>query len=178
MSAKPKKSAAEGAENSFAGAGALLALAAPRGAEPPPQIKERLLARIRAAQAGAEARPPAPAGFRFESVHAAEGWRAGRFPGVRFKTLSVDEARDVVMLLVEMAPGSRFPDHFHDAGGDEGIVISGDIVTGGRLMRAGDYYHAEENTAHTGTVSPGGCTALVSLTARAWKNWRVAFSAQ
>jgi quercetin dioxygenase-like cupin family protein len=76
------------------------------------------------------------------------------------------------MVLIEMAPGARFPDHVHDAGGDEGIVISGDVITRGRLMRAGDYYFAAEGTAHLDTVSPSGCTALVSLTARAWKKWR------
>jgi hypothetical protein len=39
-------------------------------------------------------------------------------------------------------------------------------------MRAGDYYRADEGTLHVGTVSPSGCLALVSLTARAWKQWR------
>src|ERR1043166_1823842 len=106
------------------------------------------------------------------SARAEEGWRGGVFPGVRFKTLSVDESRDVVVLLIEIAPGARFPDHLHDAGGDEGIVISGDVITGGRMMRAGDYYFAEEGTAHTDTISPSGCVALVTLTARAWKKWR------
>jgi len=76
------------------------------------------------------------------------------------------------MLLIEMAAGARFPDHLHDNGGDEGIVISGDVMTAGRLMRAGDYYFAEEGTAHTDSISPSGCTALVSLTARSWKKWR------
>ena len=81
------------------------------------------------------------------------------------------------MLLIEMAPGSRFPDHAHTEGGDEGLVISGDVITGGRLLRAGDYYFAAEGTTQGETVSPSGCTALLSLTARAWKQWREAFSA-
>lgn len=149
---------------------ATLALGAPPTAAPSPRVKEQLLARIRAGRATeAKVTPP---GWRFDSARDAEGWREGAFPGLRFKTLSVDENRDVVMLLVEMAAGARFPDHLHDAGGDEGIVISGDVITGGRLMQAGDYYFAAEGTAHTDTVSPSGCTALVSLTARAWKKWR------
>jgi quercetin dioxygenase-like cupin family protein len=149
---------------------AMLAFAAPVTEKLPLRIKEQLLARIRAAKATeANVVPP---GWRFESASADAGWRSGRFYGVRLKTLSVDEQRDVVLVLIEMAAGARFPDHMHDQGGDEGIVISGDVITGGRLMRAGDYYFAAEGTAHVDTVSPTGCTALVTLTARAWKKWR------
>lgn len=139
---------------------------------PSPGVKERLLARIRAQKAAAAA----PAGWRFESANAVEGWRAAPFPGVRLKTLSIDEARDVVMLLVEMAPGSRFPDHPHERS-DEGIVLRGDVMTGGRLMRAGDYYYAAAGTQHTDIVSPSGCLALVSLSHQAWQQWRVALGA-
>lgn len=154
---------------------ARLALAAPVVPAPSPMVKNQLLARIRASKAPALV--PAPAvkrGWRFESANADEGWRGSGFPGVRFKTLSVDEPRDSVMVLVEMAAGAHFPDHVHDQGGDEGIVISGDVINAGQLMRAGDYYRAEEGTAHTGTVSPSGCVALVNLTARAWKQWQLA----
>jgi hypothetical protein len=149
---------------------ATLALAAPVAAAPSPRVKAQLLARIRAARSPKET--ATSRGWRFESAHAEAGWRSSPFPGLRFKTLSVDERRDVVMVLIEMAAEARFPDHLHDAGGDEGIVISGDVLTAGRLMRAGDYYIAAEGTAHVDTVSPSGCTALVSLTARAWKKWR------
>jgi anti-sigma factor ChrR (cupin superfamily) len=150
---------------------ATLAFAAPAAAAPSPVVKDRLLARIRAEKA-VHANSVEP-GWRFESAGAAEGWRAGAIPGVRFKTLSVDEQRDTVILLMEMAPGARFPDHIHDDGPDEGIVISGDVITGGRLMKAGDYYYAAEGTKQIDTVSPSGCTALVTLTARAWKKWRL-----
>src|SRR5688500_12500224 len=149
---------------------AMLTLALPVVEEPPPRIKELLLARIRATKATET--NVVPPGWRFESANADAGWRSGRFHGVRLKTLSVDEQRDVVLVLIEMAAGARFPDHMHDLGGDEGIVISGDVITGGRLMRAGDYYCAAEGTAHVDTVSPTGCTALVTLTARAWNKWR------
>lgn len=145
---------------------ARLALGAPVAAAPSPRVRAQLLARAR------ESVRTTPAGWRFESMQASEGWRTAGFPGVRAKTLSVDEARDVVLLLLEIAPGARIPDHLHDDGADEGLVISGDVVTGGRLMKAGDYYYAGEGTPHTNTVSPSGCTALVSLTARAWKKWR------
>jgi quercetin dioxygenase-like cupin family protein len=148
---------------------AMLALAVPVES-PAPGVKERLMMRVRAARA-AETNAT-PDGWRFESANEEASWRTGAFPGVAFKTLSVDEARDVVMVMIRMEPGSRFPDHVHDDGPDEGVVISGDVITGGRLMRAGDYYFAGEGTKQVDTVSPSGCTALVSLTARAWKKWR------
>lgn len=147
---------------------AMLSYAAPPVAAPSGQVKKRLLARIKASNT---ARIPAVLpGWRFESAAATTGWQVGA-PGIQVKILSVDERRDVAMLLVKMAPGSRFPDHSHDAGGDEGLVLSGDVFTGGRLMRAGEYYWAAEGTAHTDTVSPSGCTSVVSLTARAWHQW-------
>lgn len=180
MSVKPKKDQRRVVGDTLALDAALsrttakLAFAAPVAAAPSPRVKETLLARIRGARAAVnnEAQP----GWRFESTQSAEGWRATKIPGVRFKTLSVDEPRDVVMLLMEMAPGAQFPDHAHTAGGDEGLVISGDVITGGRLMRAGDYYFAAEGTTQGATVSPSGCVALLSLTARAWKQWREALA--
>ncbi|MDP3071369.1 MAG: cupin domain-containing protein [Opitutaceae bacterium] len=173
MSLRPNKKPRSGAAETLAPdaplgpVAAKLALAAPVAAAPSPHVKETLLARIRAA---AENR--AAPGWRFDSAQDASGWRASRIPGVRFKTLSVDEARDLVMLLMEMAPGSTFPDHVHALGAEEGLVLSGDVVTGGRLMRAGDYYFAAEGSSQGATVSPGGCTALLTLTARAWRQWR------
>lgn len=165
---RSRLSKAAGAHTAFSEAEALLAWAAPPAPPPSAHVREKLLARV----ATANATRSVPAGWRFESASAEAGWRASGAPGVRFKTLSVDPARDVAIVLVEMAAGSKFPDHLHDAGGDEGIVISGDVVNGGRMMRAGDYYFAAEGTEHLNTVSPGGCTALVSLTARAWNKWR------
>lgn len=156
---------------------ALLALAAPIAA-PPARVKARLLARIRAERQKAPAPTAAvPAGWRFESARTSEGWRE-TFPGVRFKTLSVDDTRDVVMLLVEMAPGARFPDHPHDVSADEGVVISGDVNMDGRLMLPGDYYHAEIGTEHLNVTSPSGCTALLSLRATAWRQWQVSLTAR
>jgi len=148
----------------------LLASALTGGAAPSPRVRELLLARVRADQARAEGRPPE--GWRFESLHDATGWLTGPFPGLRFKTLSIDDKLDLALVLVEMKPGAKFPDHPHELGGDEGIVLSGDVITGGRLLKAGDYYWAAEGTQHVDTVSPGGCTALIRCTARAWHLWR------
>ena len=154
----------------FSATAALLALAAPAAPAPSPQVKARLLARIRAAQAANQAGSALP-GWRFESAHDAAGWFALPVPGVRMKQLSVDAHRDVVQMLVEIASGARFPDHEHTVG-DEGIVLSGDVFSGGRLLRAGVYYHAGAGTKHTDIVSPSGCVALVSFSVTAWNRWK------
>ena len=159
-----------GGADALSEAAAALAWAAPVEAAPSPQVRARLLARVRADKATASPAPVRP-GWRFASAQTAEGWRE-TFPGVRFKTLSVDDERDVVMLLVEMKPGARFPDHPHDDAGDEGLVISGDLVMDGHMMRAGDYYHADRGTDHVNIVSPSGCTAMLSLRASVWRKWR------
>lgn len=155
-----------------------LAHAAP-AAIPSPAVKSQLLARIRASQVPAHGTPDAAVagpGWRFESVHEAAGWITLPFPGIRVKQLSADTQRDVLQLLIEIAPGARFPDHDHTVG-DEGIVLSGDVLTGGRLLRAGDYYHAGPGTKHTDIVSPSGCTALVTMPVTAWNRWRAALAA-
>lgn len=95
---------------------ARLAFAAP-AAKPSPKVKAQLIARVRAAINSSAT------GWRFESASAQEGWRQSTFPGVQFKTLSVDEARDRVTVPVEMAAGAPFPDHIHDSP-EEGIVIN------------------------------------------------------
>lgn len=156
---------------------ARLALAAPPVAAPSAQVKTRLMERIRAAKAPVSPAPALLPGWRFESARTAEGWRES-FPGVRFKTLSVDDERDVVMLLVEMAPGSRFPDHPHDVSADEGVVISGDVNMDGRLMLPGDYYYAGLGTNHVNITSPSGCIALLTLRASAWRQWRTTLTAK
>lgn len=152
---------------------ALLALAAPLAPSAPVRVKARLLARIRPKRQKA----PVPAGGRFESVRASEGWRE-TLPGVRCKTLSVDDKRAVVMLLVEMAPSARFPDHPHDRSADEGVVISGEVNRAGCLMWPGDGYHAEIGTEQINVTSPSGCTALLSLRATAWRQSQVSLIAR
>lgn len=154
---------------------ALLAWAASAVPGPSAKVKRALLTRIRATPATPSRAAVAPAGWRFESARAAEGWRE-TFPGVRFKTLSVDEARDVVMLLVELAPGARFPDHPHAGGAEEGLLVSGEVEMDGRTMRPGDYYHADAGTVHVNITSRSGCTALLSLRVSAWRQWRDTFA--
>lgn len=151
---------------------AALVWAVPLAPAPSPAVKEKLMGRIRAAMrpAASEALPLPPAGWNF-IAHDSAGWLTLPFPGVRMKELSADPVRDVAMVLVEMAPGARIPDHQHQ-GKERGLVLSGDAHSGGRLLRAGDYYEAEAGTQHTDIVSPNGCTAVIWVDASAWQTWR------
>ncbi|MBI3886362.1 MAG: cupin domain-containing protein [Opitutae bacterium] len=146
---------------------AMLAYAAPAASAPAAGIKRALLAKITAEK---RARAPRAArGWRFDSVGRTDGWFAMSFPGVRMKELSLDLRRDSALVLVEIARGGRFPDHEHEFA-DEGVILSGSVVSGGRRLGAGDYYYAAPGSSHTDIVSAEGCTALVHLSATAWRD--------
>ena len=147
----------------------------PTPVTPPPDLKARLLARVRASQAPA-VEPGAPRSgpdllWRFASVRSAADWWRPPVPGVRLKELSADDTTGVALLFVEIEPGQRFPDHVHH-GAEFGMVLSGDVTSGGRLLRAGDYYHTASGSSHTDIVSPNGCTALLCVKAESWRAWR------
>ncbi len=133
---------------------------AAESATPPPAVRERLLARVRATKA-----------WKFIAADDSGAWLTMPFPGVRIKELSVDASRDTAMLLIEMAPGSRFPDHEHTAD-ERGYVLTGDLTMAGRALRAGDFYEAAAGTRHERVISESGCTGLLWVGATAWKKWR------
>jgi len=149
---------------SAADATMLLALAAPVVRAPSPGVKDALLARVRAEKA-------AGAGWKFAKVAADEGWVKLPFPGLRMREVTVDAARDTALLFVEMAPGAIFPDHDHTAT-ERGLVLSGDLRMGERLLGAGDFYEAAAGTRHERVASPSGCTGLLWVGAQAWQRWR------
>lgn len=156
---------------------AALALAAAAEAGPAARVKAELLARIRAARtapapaAEKTATDAPPQGWRFSALAAAEGWLALPFPGVRMREVCVDAARDTALLFVEMARGAVFPEHVH-ASEERGLVLSGDLSTGGRVLQAGDFYEAAAGTRHERISSPSGCTGLLWVGASAWQQWR------
>lgn len=114
-----------------------LALAA-EGPTPGPHVKQRLMQRV-AASAD-------PAGFAFH--HAADDrWLPHPVPGIRMKVLALNKVRGYATLLLDVAPGTRFPSHHH-GGDEECFVLSGSIFTCGRRLGPGDFVHADAGTAH------------------------------
>jgi quercetin dioxygenase-like cupin family protein len=148
---------------------AALALAVPLEV-PPPRVKDQLLARIRATQ------PATTAGWKFAALVTGEGWVALPFPGVKMREMTVDTERDTALVYIEIAPGAIFPDHEHKST-ERGLLLSGDLRMGERLLSPGDFYEAAAGTRHERIASPSGCTGLLWVGATAWKNWRAALTA-
>jgi quercetin dioxygenase-like cupin family protein len=104
------------------------------GELPSPDVRDALLARI-----------AAPANH---TIRAADGeWVETPVPGVRRKILAIDRTRDRITMLIRAEPGARYPAHHH-SGPEECYVIRGSLHAEGRVLRAGDFHHAEEDSDH------------------------------
>jgi anti-sigma factor ChrR (cupin superfamily) len=109
--------------------------AAVTAAEPGVDVRRRLMQQI--------ATPP---GFAFHFA-ADDRWLPHPVPGIRMKILALNKARDYATLLLDVAPGTRFPSHHH-GGAEECYVISGSIFTCGRRLGPGDFVHADADSDH------------------------------
>jgi anti-sigma factor ChrR (cupin superfamily) len=128
-----------------------LASLADTGAAPRPEVRQRLLDSL--------ARPPVPTGFSFR--FAADGdWLPHPVPGIRMKVLALNRAAGYAALLLDVAPGTRFPPHQH-GGAEECYVLSGSLYTCGRRMTAGDFLHADAKTDHGELRTEEGCRVLL-----------------
>jgi anti-sigma factor ChrR (cupin superfamily) len=124
------------------------------GEVPPPEVKQRLLARI--------AEPAVPEGFAFRFSGDGD-WLPHPVAGIRMKVLALNQASGYATLLLDVAPGTTFPSHHH-GGAEECYVISGTIRTCGREMRAGDFLHADAGTDHGELTTDTGCRVLLVVT--------------
>ena len=120
-------------------------------AAPSPDLKRRLLAQIHT--------PVVPAGFMFRLAQD-DDWVAHPVPGIRMKMLAMNRAQNYAAFLLEVAPNTRFPEHFH-AGPEECYVISGTVYTCDRRMGPGDFLHADANTNHGELWTDEGCRVLL-----------------
>ncbi len=104
------------------------------GEEPSPGVRAALLASI-----------ATPASHTTTST---EGeWVETRVPGVHLKILAIDRPRDRVTMLLRAEPGARYPAHRH-SGPEECYVIRGSLIVEGRVLRAGDFHHADGESDH------------------------------
>ena len=116
-----------------------------------PDVKQRLMARVRAA---AE-----PAGFSF-SWRADDVWMPHPVPGIKMKVLALNKQRGYATLLLDVAPGTRFPSHHH-GGAEECYVVSGSLFTCGRRLGPGDFVHADADTDHGELWTEEGCQVIL-----------------
>jgi anti-sigma factor ChrR (cupin superfamily) len=119
--------------------------------EPPPAVRDALLARA-----------AAPLNHTITSTEGT--WVDAAMPGVRMKILAIDRARDRVTMLLKGEPGARFPAHRH-SGPEECYVIRGSLNVEGRVLRAGDFHHAESDSDHRDAWTDEGVEVLLVASA-------------
>jgi anti-sigma factor ChrR (cupin superfamily) len=122
------------------------------GAVPRPEVRQRLLASLAEPQR-------VPDGFSFRFASDAD-WLPHPVPGIRMKVLAMNQAAGYTTLLLDVAPGTRFPAHHH-AGAEECYVLSGSLYTYDRRMTAGDFLHADADTDHGEMWTDEGCRVLL-----------------
>ena len=115
--------------------------------QPSPAVRERLMAALHT-----------PANY---TIAAADGlWNESGLPGIRVKILAVDRQRGLVTLLLRGEPGARYPSHRHSAP-EECYVIRGSVTIADRVLRAGDFHHADADSAHGEISTHDGAEVLL-----------------
>jgi anti-sigma factor ChrR (cupin superfamily) len=122
-------------------------------AAPGPEVRERLMAHIRADQ------PAIPDGFVF-SLAASDQWHAHPVPGIRMRVLSMNREGGYATLLLDVDPGTRFPAHHHNRA-EECYVIKGTVYSYGRRMGPGDFLHADAGTDHAELWTDEGAQVIL-----------------
>lgn len=114
--------------------------------DPPAHLRDRVLAATRT-----------PTRYTLWAADAA--WNETGVPGIRARILAVDKTRSLVTLLVRADPGAVYPPHKHH-GPEECYVISGSVIVDGRVLRAGDFHHADEDSEHGPISTTEGAEVL------------------
>ena len=132
-----------------------LARSADAGESPRPDVKERLMSSLGAAT-------PLPQGFSLR-LASDQDWLPHPVPGIRMKVLGLNREQGYATLLLDVAPGTRFPPHHH-GGDEECYVISGTVITCGHRMGPGDFLHADAGSDHGELWTDEGCRVLLVVT--------------
>lgn len=128
-------------------------------ADPPDDLKARLLDNL-----GDE--PTLPRGTLLLEKgllisRAAEmDWKPHPVPGMATKLLHLDRETQVYTSLVRIDPGSTYPGHIHTIA-EELLVLQGDAIVHGQLMRPGDYCRADPDSTHQPTTTENGVVLLI-----------------
>jgi quercetin dioxygenase-like cupin family protein len=115
--------------------------------EPPARVRDAVVAATRA-----------PGRY---SVFSADGtWNDTPLAGIQIKVLSRDDARGMATMLIRATPGAVYPSHRH-SGPEECYVIRGSVVIDGRVLRAGDFHHADADSDHGEITTTEGAEVLI-----------------
>ena len=107
--------------------------------------------------AGSPAGPSAPALGAPSRLEPA--WEAVA-PGISVKLYATDTEKQMVSMLVRLAPGTDYPPHTH-AGVEELHLLEGELWIDERKLYAGDYNRAEPGTGDKRVWSETGCTCVL-----------------
>jgi quercetin dioxygenase-like cupin family protein len=125
--------------------------------DPPPHLRDRLMSRV--------ARSPRTPGIAYNEsgllIARSEeiSWKT-LAPGISFKPLFRDKARNSDTMLVRMDAGARLPKHRHTQV-EELFLLSGDLHVEDQVMYAGDYCRANLDSVHDLSFTETGCLFLL-----------------
>jgi anti-sigma factor ChrR (cupin superfamily) len=115
--------------------------------EPPARVRNAVLAATRAPG-------------RYSVFAGDRPWADTPLPGIQMKVLSIDQARGMATMLIRAIPGAVYPSHRH-SGPEECYVIRGSVVIDGRVLRAGDFHHADADSDHGEITTTEGAEVLI-----------------
>ena len=119
---------------------------------PPPGLLDKIEAKIR--ESGVEL-----PGTVTRRADAGEWTDAG--PGLRIKMLNQIAGIGRQTFMAELSPGAEYTDHDHDQ--DEEIyMISGDLIIGDVVLKAGDFHVAYAGKHHPVHRTVSGCLCIIS----------------
>ncbi len=102
----------------------------------------------------------------FDFIYAdTSDWIKHEIEGIKVKTLSVNEEKNYVMLMMQLAANTQYPAHHH-SGAEECYVLEGDLYAEGKILGPGDFHHAEGGSSHEPLHTKNGCTVLLVVDSR------------
>ena len=129
-------------------------------ADPPARVRDALMAAIAAPEDSVRQGAAPPVSHNYTLLASEGTWNDTPLAGIQVKVLAVDKPRNLVTLLLRGEPGARYPAHRHSTC-EECYVISGSVVIEGRVLRAGDFHHAEGDTDHGEIYTAEGAEVLL-----------------
>jgi len=89
-----------------------------------------------------------------------QSWINLPIKGARLMELSARKKDGFVMSIIDVAPGTVFPEHDHH-GVEMAYILEGDLEADGVMLEAGDFFRADAGTHHGTHFSPSGCRAMI-----------------
>ncbi len=96
------------------------------------------------------------------TVRASDGVWQDMGPGIRFKVLHHNPARQRQTILLVAEAGARHPAHVHDSD-EEVFMISGDLTIDGEELGPGDFHFSPKGSHHPEESTREGCRCVIMV---------------